>query len=92
MIYVVGWKEIFQGRKIITAGVRWRVGDERHIRVKHDPYDCLCPELLSLFRVMMRCQKEWWSYLIEESEDGEQMLLIDALKWMNTHNLEHATN
>ena len=34
----LGWKGIVQGRKILKAGVRWRVGDGRCIQIVKDPW------------------------------------------------------
>ncbi|KAI5337638.1 hypothetical protein L3X38_016909 [Prunus dulcis] len=33
-----GWKGILQGRSVLIAGLRWRVGNGDNIRVKEDPW------------------------------------------------------
>ncbi|GAA0144626.1 hypothetical protein LIER_05022 [Lithospermum erythrorhizon] len=33
-----GWRSLFEGRKVLTMGIRWRVGDGKEIDIWKDPW------------------------------------------------------
>ncbi|CAN6580631.1 unnamed protein product [Malus baccata var. baccata] len=89
-----GWKGIFEARKVLQHGIRWRVGDGTKINIRDDPWfpkpttfvvkprDCLQETMVS--ELIEPNSRSWKSEVILQgfsSEDTKHILSIPLSKY-----------